>query len=244
MRISFSAELRRTADAAAGASSSRRWRRPTAWSGRSATPRRRYRAVVMVSRFGHCLNDLLFRVEDRGAQRSTSRPWCPTTATLRALVARYGMPFHHLPVDAARPSREAEAAAAVTGGASTSVDLVVLARYMQVLPARRGVALPPEPDHQHPPPRCCPRFKGAKPYHQALRQGGQAGRRDRPLRDGRPRRGADHRAGRRARRPPDDARATSCAAGEEVESRVLARAVQWHCESRVLLNGDRTVVFS
>jgi formyltetrahydrofolate deformylase len=206
------------------------------WSVRdAATP---YRAVVMVSRFGHCLNDLLFRWRS-GALNLDIPAVVSNHRDLEPLVASYGIPFHHLPVT---PQTKPEAEAALRSlVAEHEVDLVVLARYMQVLSDDLTRDLSGRVINIH--HSFLPSFKGAKPYHQAYARGVKrvgatahyvtADLDEGPIIEQDVVR-VDHRM-----TPEDLVRA-----GEEVESRVLARAVRWHCESRVLLNGDRTVVFS
>jgi formyltetrahydrofolate deformylase len=192
----------------------------------------------MVSRFGHCLNDLLFRWRS-GALNLDIPAVVSNHRDLEPLVASYGIPFHHLPVT---PQTKPEAEAALRSlVAEHEVDLVVLARYMQVLSDDLTRDLSGRVINIH--HSFLPSFKGAKPYHQAYARGVKrvgatahyvtADLDEGPIIEQDVVR-VDHRM-----TPEDLVRA-----GEEVESRVLARAVRWHCESRVLLNGDRTVVFS
>ncbi len=237
MRIRFSVEL--------GGPSTERWRElfaPVAtaygmeWAIRdAATP---YRTLVMVSRFGHCLNDLLFRWRS-GALNMDVPAVVSNHRDLEPLVQSYGIPFHHVPVTPqTKPDAEAQLRRIV---ADHDVDLVVLARYMQVLSDDLTRDLSGRVVNIH--HSFLPSFKGAKPYHQAFARGVKligatahyvtADLDEGPIIDQDVVR-VDHRMA-----PEDLVRA-----GEEVESRVLARAVRWHCESRVLLNGDRTVVFS
>ena len=197
-----------------------------------------YRAVLMVSRFGHCLNDLLFRWRS-GALNLEIPAVVSNHADLEPLVRSYGLEYTHVPVTAAT---KAEAEAALRGiVAEHDVDLVVLARYMQVLSDDLAADLAGRVINIH--HSFLPSFKGAKPYHQAFERGvkiiGATAHYVTPALDEGPiieqdvvR--ADHRM-----TPEELVRA-----GEEVESRVLARAVRWHCESRILVNGTRTVVFS
>ena len=237
MRIRFSVEP--------GGASAQAWRElfaPVAaaygmdWSIRDAsTP---YRALVMVSRFGHCLNDLLFRWKS-GALNLDIPAVVSNHRDLEPLVASYGIPFHHLPVTADTKPEAEQALRRVV--AEHDVDLVVLARYMQVLSDGLTRDLSGRVINIH--HSFLPSFKGAKPYHQAFARGVKrvgatahyvtADLDEGPIIEQDVVR-VDHRM-----TPEDLVRA-----GEEVESRVLARAVRWHCESRVLLNGDRTVVFS
>ena len=197
-----------------------------------------YRALIMVSRFGHCLNDLLFRWRS-GALTMDIPAVVSNHRDLEPLVTSYGIPFHHVPVTA---DTKAQAEARLRDiVAEHDVDLVVLARYMQVLSDDLSRDLSGRVINIH--HSFLPSFKGAKPYHQAFARGVKlvgatahyvtADLDEGPIIDQDVVR-VDHRM----------AAEDLVRAGEEVESRVLARAVRWHCESRVLLNGDRTVVFS
>ncbi len=197
-----------------------------------------HRALIMVSRFGHCLNDLLFRWRS-GALNMDVPAVVSNHRDLEPLVASYGIPFHHVPVTA---DTKVEAEARLRQIVSEhEVDLVVLARYMQVLSDDLSRDLSGRVINIH--HSFLPSFKGAKPYHQAFARGVKlvgatahyvtADLDEGPIIDQDVVR-VDHRM----------AAEDLVRAGEEVESRVLARAVRWHCESRVLLNVDRTVVFS
>ncbi len=206
------------------------------WTVRDA--REPYRALIMVSRFGHCLNDLLFRWRS-GALNLAIPAVVSNHEDLGPLVRSYGIPFHHVPVTGDTKEEAEERLREIV--AEHDVDLVVLARYMQVLSDALASDLSGRVINIH--HSFLPSFKGAKPYHQAFERGvkrvGATAHYVTPDLDEGPiieqdvvR--ADHRM-----TPEDLVRA-----GEEVESRVLARAVRWHCESRILLNGTRTVVFS
>jgi formyltetrahydrofolate deformylase len=197
-----------------------------------------HRALIMVSRFGHCLNDLLFRWRS-GALNMDVPAVVSNHRDLEPLVASYGIPFHHVPVTA---GTKVEAEARLREIVSEhDVDLVVLARYMQVLSDDLSRDLSGRVINIH--HSFLPSFKGARPYHQAFARGVKlvgatahyvtADLDEGPIIDQDVVR-VDHRM----------AAEDLVRAGEEVESRVLARAVRWHCESRVLLNVDRTVVFS
>ncbi|HSF98290.1 MAG TPA: formyltetrahydrofolate deformylase [Ornithinibacter sp.] len=197
-----------------------------------------HRALIMVSRFGHCLNDLLFRWRS-GALNMDVPAVVSNHRDLEPLVASYGIPFHHVPVTAG--TKDAAEARLRELVAEHEVDLVVLARYMQVLSDDLSRDLSGRVINIH--HSFLPSFKGAKPYHQAFARGVKlvgatahyvtADLDEGPIIDQDVVR-VDHRM----------AAEDLVRAGEEVESRVLARAVRWHCESRVLLNADRTVVFS
>ena len=196
-----------------------------------------YRTLILVSKYTHCLNDLLFRWSSGSVQIDvvgvlSNHPDC------ERLVASYGVPFHHVPVT---PDTKADAEKRMLELVDAEgVDLVVLARYMQVLSddtCRRLAGKAINIHHSF-----LPSFKGARPYHQAFDRGVKlvgatahyvTGDLDEgPIIEQDVMR-VDHRF---------DA-AELAAAGRDVESQVLSRAVRWHAESRVLLNGSKTVVF-
>ncbi len=196
-----------------------------------------YRTLILVSKYSHCLNDLLFRWSSGSLQIDvvgvlSNHPDC------ERLVASYGVPFHHVPVT---PDTKADAEKRMLERVEAEgVDLVVLARYMQVLSddtCRRLAGKAINIHHSF-----LPSFKGARPYHQAFDRGVKlvgatahyvTGDLDEgPIIEQDVMR-VDHRF---------DA-AELAAAGRDVESQVLSRAVRWHAESRVLLNGSKTVVF-
>jgi formyltetrahydrofolate deformylase len=237
MRIAFS-----IAEGGPGIDEWRRILTPTAerfgmdWAVREA--RRPVRTMIMVSRFGHCLNDLLFRWRS-GALNIDIPVIVSNHSDLEPLAALYDIPFVVIPVTA---DTKAEAEQRLRGLiAEHDIDLVVLARYMQILSDDLSRDLSGRVINIH--HSFLPSFKGAKPYHQAFRRGVKlvgatahyvtADLDEGPIIEQDVMR-VDHRM-----TPEDLVRA-----GEEGESRVLARAVRWHAESRVLLNGDRTVVFS
>nr|WP_216942165.1 formyltetrahydrofolate deformylase [Nocardioides panacis]QWZ10311.1 formyltetrahydrofolate deformylase [Nocardioides panacis] len=196
-----------------------------------------YRTLILVSKFSHCLNDLLFRWSSGSLQIDvagvvSNHPDCET------LVRSYGVPYHHVPVT---PETKADAEAKMLSLVDTlDVDLVVLARYMQVLTDETCRALSGKAINIH--HSFLPSFKGARPYHQAFDRGVKlvgatahyvTGDLDEgPIIEQDVMR-VDH---------GYDAAALA-AAGRDVESQVLSRAVRWHAESRVLLNGHKTVVF-
>jgi formyltetrahydrofolate deformylase len=197
----------------------------------------RTRTLVMVSLGGHCLNDLLFRA--RAGQVPIDVPAVVSNhEALRGMAEFYGVPFHHVPVAPAnKPEAEARLAALVK---ELDIELVVLARYMQVLSPDLCHQLPGRIINIH--HSFLPSFKGARPYHQAHDRGVKligatahyvtATLDEGPIIEQDVVR-ADHTMG------PD----ALAALGRDVEAQVLARAVRWHAEHRVLLNGLRTVVF-
>ena len=202
---------------------------------------RRPRVLLMVSQHGHCLNDLLFRW--KAGQLAMDIPAIVSNhTTFQDLAASYGIPFHHLPIDKARgPGAKAEQEARVMALAEEHrVELVVLARYMQILSPElcerlRGRAI----NIHH---SFLPSFKGARPYAQAHARGVKligatahyvtADLDEGPIVEQDVER-VDH-----AMSAEDFA-----ATGRDIECRVLARAVKWHVEHRVLLNGHKCVVF-
>jgi len=196
-----------------------------------------YRTLVLVSRFAHCLNDLLFRWSKQALQIDVVGV-VSNHRDCEALAASYDVPFHHVPVTPeTKPQAEAELMSMVD---SLGVDLVVLARYMQVLSDDTCRALAGRAINIH--HSFLPSFKGARPYHQAFDRGVKlvgatahyvTGDLDEgPIIEQDVMR-VDHRF------DP----AELAAAGRDVESQVLSRAVRWHAESRVIVNGHKTVVF-
>ncbi|WP_328733092.1 formyltetrahydrofolate deformylase [Streptomyces caniferus] len=196
----------------------------------------RRRVLVMVSRYGHCLNDLLFRT------RSGDLPIDVVAVVSNhpdheELVAWHGIPFFHLPVTATtKPEAEVRLLEIID---SFDVDLVVLARYMQVLSDDLCNRLAGQAINIH--HSFLPSFKGAKPYHQAHDRGvklvgATAHYVTADLDEGpiiaQEVIGVDH------SHTPDDL----AAIGRDAESAALARAVRWHCEGRVFVQGRRTVV--
>jgi formyltetrahydrofolate deformylase len=199
--------------------------------------RRRARLLVLVSRQGHCLNDLLFRAHSRQLRVDIAAV-ASNHDDFAALTASYGVPFHHLPVGMS--NRGAQEQAILDLVEREQVDLVVLARYMQILSPRLCQALAGRAINIH--HSFLPSFKGAQPYHQAHARGVKiigatahyvtADLDEGPIIEQDIAR-VDH-----AMTPRDLVRV-----GSDIESQVLARAVRRHVEHRILLNGHRTVVF-
>ena len=220
----------RTAFAPIGAKRAMTWEM---WNARDP-----YRTLIMVSKLGHCLNDLLFRWST-GSLNIEVPAVVSNHTDLAPLAAAYGIPFHHIPVTP-DTKQQADARLRELVG-ELDIHLVVLARYMQVLSDDFALSLPDRILNIH--HSFLPSFKGAKPYHQAFARGvklvGATAHFVTPELDEGPiieqdilR--VDHRLG------PEEL----VTAGQEIESRVLTRAVRWRTDNRVLLNGDRTVVFS
>ena len=202
---------------------------------------RQPRVLLMVSRHGHCLNDLLFR-QQSGQLNVTIAAIVSNHPDFSALAQSYGVAFRHLPLAtgsgmAAKRAQEQQIEALVE---QEQVDLVVLARYMQILsPEFCGFLKGRAINIHH---SFLPSFKGAKPYFQAHDRGVKligatahyvtADLDEGPIIEQDVAR-VDH-----SLSPEDFA-----AVGRDVESVVLARAVGWHVEHRVLMNGHKTVVF-
>ncbi|MBB1260475.1 formyltetrahydrofolate deformylase [Streptomyces alkaliterrae] len=199
---------------------------------------RRMRVIIMVSRFGHCLNDLLFRAKI-GALPVEIAAVVSNHTDFAELAASYGVPFHHIPVT--RETKAEAEARLLDLVREEGVELVVLARYMQVLSDDLCKALEGRIINIH--HSFLPSFKGAKPYHQAHARGvkligATAHYVTADLDEGPIIEQEVERVGHEA--TPEQL----VAVGRDVECQALARAVKWHSERRVLLNGHRTVVFA
>ena len=195
------------------------------------------RVLIMVSRFGHCLNDLLYRYRV-GALNMDVPAIVSNHDDFSQLAASHDIPFHHLPVDdLSKPRHEKRLFETIE---AERIDLIVLARYMQVLSADLCSQLPARAINIH--HSFLPSFQGAKPYQQAHDRGvkligATAHYVTEELDDG-PIIEQD------VTRVDHSMSVEDCAAaGRDVECAVLARAVKWHTEHRILLNGTRTVVF-
>ena len=199
--------------------------------------RRRARLLVLVSKQGHCLNDLLFRAHSRQLPVDSAAV-ASNHGDFAALAASYNVPFHHLPVSGT--AKQAQERRIVELVDRERIDLVVLARYMQILSPELCDALAGRAINIH--LSFLPSFKGAKPYHQAHQRGvkiigATAHYVTRDLDEG-PIIEQDVARVDHAMTPKELVRV-----GSDTESQVLARAVRRHVEHRILLNGHRTVVF-
>ena len=195
------------------------------------------RTVIMVSKEGHCLNDLLFRWKS-GLLPLDIRAIVSNHREFYQLAASYNVPFHHIPVTAAtKPQAEAKQYEIIE---AEGAELVVLARYMQVLSDDLCRKLAGRAINIH--HSFLPSFKGAKPYYQAHDRGvkliGATAHYVTADLDEGPIIEQDV-----ARVDHTDAVEDLTALGRDTESQVLARAVKWHSEHRVLLNGHKTVIF-
>ncbi|MFM0738432.1 formyltetrahydrofolate deformylase [Paraburkholderia xenovorans] len=198
------------------------------------------RVVIMVSKIGHCLNDLLFRYRT-GQLGIEIAAIISNHKTFYQLAASYDVPFHHFPLLGATPDAKAAQEARVLEVIDEhQADLVVLARYMQILSPKLCEALAGRAINIH--HSFLPSFKGAKPYYQAFDRGVKligatahyvtTDLDEGPIIEQEVER-VDHSM------TPEQLTAI----GRDVECVTLARAVKWHVEHRVVLNGSKTVVF-
>jgi formyltetrahydrofolate deformylase len=198
---------------------------------------KKMRTILMVSKLGHCLNDLLFRYRS-GLIPIDIRAVVSNHRDYYQLAASYEIPFFHVPVTAeTKPQAEAQLFDLV---AKEEVELVVLARYMQVLSNNLCRSLQGKAINIH--HSFLPSFKGAKPYYQAHERGvkiiGATAHYVTAHLDEGPIIEQDI---ARVDHSNDPQQLTHI--GRDVESVVLSRAVTWHAQHRVLLNGNKTVVF-
>jgi formyltetrahydrofolate deformylase len=203
---------------------------------RFAESEERKRVAIMVSREDHCLSDLLWRWRsgELGAEVVAVISNHPDH---EEQVRSLGLPFHHVPID---PAARADAERAVLELLAGRVDLLVLARYMQILSADflRGIKAPAINIHHS----FLPAFVGADPYHRAHERGvkliGATAHYVTEDLDAGPIIDQDV-----ARVSHRDEVEDLVRIGRDIERLVLARAVKAHVDDRVLLDGDRTVVF-
>ena len=199
--------------------------------------RKHARLLILVSKQGHCLNDLLFRVGS-GQLKADIVAVASNHRDLEDMVRQQGIPFHYLPITPqTRHSQEQQILELVR---KEQIELVVLARYMQILSTDLCRSLQGKAINIH--HSFLPSFKGAKPYHQAHDRGVKiigatahyvtADLDEGPIIEQDIER-VDHSFG-----PSELAKV-----GSDVETLVLSRAVRSHIEHRILLNGHRTVVF-
>lgn len=197
----------------------------------------RQRVLIMVSREGHCLNDLLFRAAS-GALAIEVPAIVSNHPDMAAIADNYGVPYHHIPVTReTKPAAEGELLRLVD---ELEIDLVVLARYMQILSAGACEVLEGRAINIH--HSMLPSFKGARPYRQAHDRGVKfigatahyvtAELDEGPIIEQKVAR-VDHSMG------PEQV----AALGRDTESLALAHAVAWHTQNRVMIDGIRTVVF-
>jgi formyltetrahydrofolate deformylase len=197
----------------------------------------RPRVLILVSKYGHCLNDLMFRVV-AGELAMDVVAVVSNHPDLGSLADNYEVPFYHVPVAEATKAQAEQRLLDLIE--TLDVDLVVLARYMQILSADLCDQLQGRAINIH--HSMLPSFKGARPYHQAHDRGVKligatahyvtSDLDEGPIIEQEVRR-VDH----------SMSAAEVTTLGRDNECLALARAVRWHLENRVLTNGQRTVIF-
>lgn len=207
------------------------------WTMRDRAERRR--VMILVSKFDHCLADLLYRWRSGELPMDISAIVANHPLETYAHLDFRGIPFHHLPVTRdTKMEQEAELLELIK---ATNTDLVVLARYMQVLSDGLAAKLSGRCINIH--HSFLPSFKGAKPYHQAHMRGvkliGATAHYVTSDLDEGPIIEQDVERITHSDNAEDLVRK-----GRDIERRVLARAVRYHLEDRVMLNGRKTVVFA
>jgi len=197
----------------------------------------KHRVMLLVSKFGHCLNDLLYRYRI-GALPIEIPAIVSNHRDFYQLAAANNIPFHYLPVNPDNKQKQEQKLIELFD--EERCDLAVLARYMQILSPQLCTALNERAINIH--HSFLPSFQGAKPYQQAHDRGVKligatahyvtADLDEGPIIE------------QDVQRVDHSMSVEDCAsAGRDVECAVLARAVKWHVEHRILLNGNRTVVF-
>jgi len=196
---------------------------------------RRQKVLIAVSKFGHCLTDLIHK-QEIGQLPIEIVGVVSNHEAMRRLVEWHGLPYHHLPMSDGKDAQEARFLSIIE---ESGAELTVLARYMQILSDSFARKLEGRCINIH--HSFLPSFKGAKPYHQAHARGVKiigatahfvtADLDEGPIIEQDVRR-ASHAV------TADQMVAT----GREIEASVLSRAVGWHSEHRIFLNGNKTVV--
>jgi formyltetrahydrofolate deformylase len=195
------------------------------------------RLLVLVSKFDHCLNDLLYRYRT-GSLNAEIPAIVSNHSDLERMVEWHGIPFHHL--SASSGQKEAQEARILEMVERLNIDLVVLARYMQILSPAMSKALEWRCINIH--HSFLPSFKGAKPYHQAHARGVKIiGATAHYVTDDLDEGPIIEQSVERIDHTHDPEEMV--AIGRDIESVVLARAVRYHTEHRILPNGIKTVVF-
>jgi formyltetrahydrofolate deformylase len=202
-------------------------------------PAERYRVMILASKFDHCLADLVYRWRIGELPMDVTAIVANHPAETYTHVDLSGLPFHHLPVT--KETKFEQEAALWKLIQETQTDIVVLARYMQVLSDGLAAKLKGRCINIH--HSFLPGFKGAKPYHQAHARGvkviGASAHYVTGDLDEGPIIEQDVERISHRDTPEDLVRK-----GRDIERRVLARALRWRLEDRVLLNGRKTVVFT
>jgi formyltetrahydrofolate deformylase len=200
-------------------------------------PQKKARLLILVSKHGHCLNDLLFRVQSKQLNADIAGI-VSNHPDFAQMANSYEIPFHHLPVTP--ETKASQESAILTIAKREEIDLVVLARYMQILSPELCAALQGKAINIH--HSFLPSFKGARPYYQAHARGVKI--------IGATAHYVTHDLDEGPIIEQDVQRVDHTMSaqdltqvGSDIESRVLSRAVSSHVEHRILVNGSKTVVF-
>ena len=201
---------------------------------------RKIKTVIAVSKEGHCLNDLLYRARYRDMPIEIVGV-VSNHEVYREIVEFSGIKFHHLPIEKNSESKKMQENEFKSIVASSGAELVVLARYMQILSDNLANEWSGKCINIH--HSFLPSFKGARPYHQAFHKGvkiigATAHYVTGDLDEG-------HIIEQDVQRVShNDSPEDLTRKGNDIESSVLSRAVRWHAEKRVIINGSKTVVFN
>jgi formyltetrahydrofolate deformylase len=201
---------------------------------------RKIKTVIAVSKEGHCLNDLLYRARYRDMPIEIVGV-VSNHEVYREIVEFSGIKFHHLPIEKSFESKKMQENEFRSVVASSGAELVVLARYMQILSDNLANEWSGKCINIH--HSFLPSFKGARPYHQAFHKGvkiigATAHYVTGDLDEG-------HIIEQDVQRVShNDSPEDLTRKGNDIESSVLSRAVRWHAEKRVIINGSKTVVFN
>ena len=201
---------------------------------------RKIKTVIAVSKEGHCLNDLLYRARYRDMPIEIVGV-VSNHEVYREIVEFSGIKFHHLPIEKSSESKKMQENEFRSVVASSGAELVVLARYMQILSDNLANEWSGKCINIH--HSFLPSFKGARPYHQAFHKGvkiigATAHYVTGDLDEG-------HIIEQDVQRVShNDSPEDLTRKGNDIESSVLSRAVRWHAEKRVIINGSKTVVFN
>ena len=201
---------------------------------------RKIKTVIAVSKEGHCLNDLLYRARYRDMPIEIVGV-VSNHEVYREIVEFSGIKFHHLPIEKSSESKKMQENEFRSVVASSGAELVVLARYMQILSDNLANEWSGKCINIH--HSFLPSFKGARPYHQAFHKGvkiigATAHYVTGDLDEG-------HIIEQDVQRVShNDSPEDLTRKGNDIESSVLSKAVRWHAEKRVIINGSKTVVFN
>ena len=193
--------------------------------------------LIAVSKYGHCLNDLLYRWDEEKFPGEIVGV-VSNHEKFRAKVEGYGLPFFHFPINPKNKRKQEEKMLSIIE--DEQVDLFVLARYMQILSDHMCSRLQGKAINIH--HSFLPSFKGAKPYHQAFDRGvkiigATAHYVTKDLDEG----PIIEQDVQRIEHFHDSGAMVQH--GKDIETQVMARAVIWHCQHRILINGSKTVIF-